>query len=104
VLIPHVLRSDQFTEESDREHLKPNDEAGERVDQQRPGSNGPKAMHSKARQHPAHRKVGEPGRSEQEGGKTDPAQQMKRTLAEDSQENDGKEIQETLNKTMESVL
>jgi hypothetical protein len=33
VLVPDVLKSDQFTEKSDSEQLKPNDEAGERVGQ-----------------------------------------------------------------------
>ena len=104
VLFADIARSNQFSEKSDGQHLKSNDEAAERIDQQRPGSNRPKAMHPKACQHPAYRKVREASRTEQEGGKTDPTQQMKRTLSENGEENHGKEIQETLNKPMKPVL
>jgi hypothetical protein len=81
VFFPDVLSGDQFTEKSDGEHLKPNDAAGGRVDQQRPAASGPKTINSKAPRQPAYHKREGHGRTGQEGGETDAAQQMRRTLA-----------------------
>jgi hypothetical protein len=81
VFIPDNLSSDPFTENSDGEHSRPNDAAGRRVDQQRPAAIGPKTINSKAPRQQAYHKRKEAGRPEQEGGETDPAQQMKWTLA-----------------------
>jgi len=81
VFFPDVLSSDQFTEKSDGEHLKPNDAAGGRVDQQKPAARGPKTINSKAPRQPAYHKREEPGRPEQDGGETDAAQQMRRPPA-----------------------
>jgi len=77
VFFPDVLSGDQFTEKSDGEHLKPNDAAGGRVDQQRPAASGPKTINSKAPRQPAYHKRDGPGRPEQEGGETDAAQRVR---------------------------
>src|SRR5271157_3716705 len=68
------------------------------------GADGAKAVHLKSGQNPAYSQVSEPSRAQQESGKTDPAQEMKRTLAEDGEEDDGEKIQKALNKSMKPVL
>ena len=102
--MPDVLRSDQFSEKSDGQHLESDDEASERIHKQRAGADGAEAVYLKSGQNPAYSQVSESCRAEQESGKTDPAKEMKRSLAEDRKEDNGEKIQKALNKSMKPVL